>query len=316
MKMSIRCIIFSLLTFLLYSGCALEAPQPSGRAYVYGVSRYENLKDLDFTDDDARDMAALFSNAGYEAKLRIDDGTEAGTGPATIEQLEKDIEEFITGSTPGELFVFYFAGHGGRYDEIYSSGLPEPPPGVEPSQGEGGDEWLFFSGSIPSLSYETWTDVALKDDELALMLSEIPGGMKLVIIDACKSGGFIGDSTFVDPLPQGPDDADPQMFWESLFAYFGFSEEAAKDIAGGNAFVLTAAGELENSAEINGNGVFTLAFLEAAANGDIDENGYITLHEIYRYIEETWEDRPLTSGFHPHLSGSAVDIVLFSHLPQ
>lgn len=313
-------LLFILLPVVIFiSSCSLPTVSPSGTAYIYGVTQYDILNDLQYTDDDARDMADLFEAAGYEVRLRIDDGSEDGTEPATVDQLAADIAEFAAEAAPGELFIFYYAGHGGRYDELYDlstapEGLPPPPDAEEPAAGVGGDEWIFLYGSIPGWSYETWTNAALKDDDLADMLLEIPGNMKLVIIDACKSGGFIGDSPFVDPIPPDYEESESTATPSpgSMRTSFGFSEDSALDIAEGNAFVLTAAGELEDSIETAGNGVFTAAFLEAAAEGDINSDGYITLMEIYRYIADSWTDRPLTDTFHPHITGSAVDLVLFA----
>ena len=300
--------------FLLVSSCSLPEITPSGTAYIYGVTLYDGIiKDLDSPDDDARDMAALFSAAGYTVNLRIDDGFDPDAGEASIDQLETDIDDFITGSAPGEMFIFYFAGHGGTYAQLYEAlnypeVLPLPADGTEPAYGDGQDEYLFFHGTVPD-PVTGWDSFALKDDELKTLLEKIPGHLKLVIIDACYSGGFIGDSPFTDPVPQdySPLDSYSSPFSGTLATYFGFSEQAAADISAGDAFVITAAGELEVSKETLENGVFTLAFLEAAASGDLDGNGYITLNEIYRHIDDSWSN----TIFHPHIAGSAVDLVLF-----
>jgi len=299
------CILFGFI--LLIISCAPGPTVPSGTAYIYGVTQYGGPYDLSYTDDDARDMAQLFSDAGYDANLRIDGGGEEGTEPATVAQLEEDIAEFASGAAAGEVFVFFFAGHGLQY-------LPEGADILEPSYGDDYDEWLVFYGFIPGVSSFQASDGALTDNALAAMLGDIEGAVKLVILDSCHSGGFIGDSPFVDPIPQNSSEEEQPLFAGTIQAYFGFSKNAARDISSPDTFVLAAAGEPESSREEGAlsNGVFTYAFLEAALNGDRDENGYTTLNEIYRYMDEGWEQRPYTSGFHPHLSGSPVDLILFS----
>ncbi len=292
---------------LLIISCTPEPAVPSGTAYIYGVTQYGGLwYDLSYTDDDARDMARIFFDAGYDVRLRIDDGSEDGTKPATVEQLEEDIAEFTPGAAAGGVFVFFFSGHGLKY-------LPEDADIDEPSHGDDDDEWLLFYGFIPGVSSLQASDGALTDNALSAMLEDIQGAVKLVILDSCYSGGFIGDSPFVDPVPQDSSEEEQPLFSGTVQAYFGFSENAARDISSPDTFVLAAAGEPESSREEGAlaNGVFTYAFLEAALHGDRDENGYITLNEIYRYMDEGWEQWPYTSGFHPHLSGSPLDLVLF-----
>lgn len=315
--MSMRIRLSAILISMAFLAVACAPPEltPAGTAYVYGVTDYGILANLSSPDDDARDMANVFENAGYTVHLRINDGSTTGGSPATLEQLQTDITDFIAESSEDELFVFYYAGHGGRYDELFYSalapdGLPAPPAGEEPFNASDYDEWIFLYESLPAWSYETWDGIALKDDDLADMLEAIPGNRKLVIIDACKSGGFLGDSPFADPVPQDYDEEDSPVY-SGLRTYFGFSNDSVRDIAAGNAFVLSAAGELEDSIETNANGVFTAAFLEAATNADLNDDGYITLMETYRYIADSWDSRPYTSSFHPHITGSAVDIVLF-----
>ncbi|MBN2049938.1 MAG: caspase family protein [Spirochaetales bacterium] len=299
-----RTILLPLLILTVLSSCSLGPKLPTGRAYIYGVTDYgggtPNI-DLAYTDDDAEAMAALFDAAGYITNLRINAGDGSSVEPATVAQLQADIDAFIANAMPEELFIFYFAGHG---------------VGSEDNTGDPPADWLILHGFYSGAPWDA-DHGALSDDGLATMLKTIPGSRKLVILDSCHSGGFIGDSPFWDPVPaDSSDESDSflEIFTETVKAYWGFSATGAEDIASGNAFVLTAAGEVEKSVETAalGHGVFTYAFLLAAEAGDLNQDGFITLKESYRYMTDNWSDIPKTTTFQPHLSGSAVDLVLFS----
>lgn len=312
MKMRFYLLALLIPATFLSVACAPPEMTLTGTAYVYGVTEYGGSHDLDYTDDDAHAMAELFRDTGYDVKLRIDGGDEASNiGPASFTQLSADIEEFASGAAQGPLFVFYFAGHGMQY----------PVPGTtsdEPYSKDPYNEWILLHGFIPYISSYSSDEGALSDDELADELSTITDGTKLVILDSCHSGGFIGDSPFVDEVPE----EEAYSYQEapeipsSPSAYFKYPRaDERDDVTAANAIILSAAGELELSQEPHtlGHGTFTHAFLEAATNenGDLNDDGYITLMETYRYIADSWEGRPYTSGFHPHITGSAVDIVLF-----
>ena len=90
------------------------------------------------------------------------------------------------------------------------------------------------------------------------------------------------------------------------------------DVKAETALVLSAAGEYEESFENPGisHGVFTYYLLETRDKGDIDGDGFVTLFEMYEYISykirRNWNE---VSGeslwFHPRITGSAVDFILF-----
>jgi hypothetical protein len=309
-------LMFITASFFLAS-CNFNVEMPKGYALVYGVSDYDDTAyDLNYCDDDAYDVQALFSSAGYEVLARSAGAGSAGTqyttaAPPTKAQLQSDISLW-SNIEEDSIFILYFSGHGGS---------PTYPQADEPADQEYGDEWIFPLGSIDDTFW--YPDLAISDDELRDLLKTIPAKKKIVIMDSCHSGGFIGDSADVDGVPGDySGDLDTGLFSEAFDLYFRFPDSTGADIPANDAIILSAAGELEYSWDgtlAMSNGVFTYFFLEAAANGDLDEDGYITLLEAYAYtvaaIELNWNSPGSSSSFHPHISGGPVDFLLFKADP-
>ncbi|HOV63921.1 MAG TPA: hypothetical protein PLG43_08590, partial [Spirochaetia bacterium] len=137
---------------------------------------------------------------------------------------------------------------------------------------------------------------------------------QIVVVSACYSGGFIGSSGSFDAVSQDVYDEygyDLLQSWypeKAVALYFSYPSSQA-DITAGEAFVLSASGEEEESIETDryGHGVFTYFLLEGAYRGDANNDGYITVLELYNYIFGKLE----AFTFLPHVSGSPLDFVLF-----
>ena len=337
-------LINSFFLLLILGGCNFTVYLPQGYALVYGVADYElqEVTSLNYTDDDARDIADLLDRKGWEVRLRIDDGSEdsspggmrvKNTAPASLDQLKKDITDLAAAAPKGSRFLFYFAGHGNQ-----ASGKA----GEEPNGGDANQEWLFFYGENPlelsssgitsrELSWNaSWEDVALQDDQLGTLLGRLPEGMRMVVIDACNSGGFIGTSSSVDPHPQDyTGGGGNYQLSSAIEAYLNYSDGGGADILSREALVAAAAGEREESLEDHPlrqetsqapkfeHGLFTYGFLEAVSQGDANNDGWITLGEAADYAAEVvknFQNNFLASEsyFLPRLSGSGVDYILFS----
>jgi hypothetical protein len=327
------------LALLMLSGCRTEVELPQGYALIYGVADYSaaGLGSLNYTDDDARAMADLFSAKGWDVKLRIDNGTAGSVpgsttipdnevGPATLAQLEADIAVLAGQAAPGSRFLINISSHGLQAaSEV----------GLEPDGGDGDQEWFFLYSDIPltipySGTHASWEGQVLQDDYLGVLLSRLPEGMKMVVVDACHSGGLIGDSPTVDPYPQIYQGQEGTIsLAEALNRYYNYDPRA--DILADEALVLAAAGERESSVELGGinHGIFTYQFLQSPAKADDNGDGWITFGEAADYsisttvgfqesLIQAYQEDPVNNPpyftpylYLPRLSGSGVDFVLF-----
>jgi hypothetical protein len=325
------------VTAVLLTGCEF-APEKPGKKYalVYGVSIYDKgqaegyYPNLTYTDDDAIAVAKLFHKKGYTVFLRTNDGSAPPTdlssdidyGAATKSQLNDDFEKLDL--QKNDLLLFYFSGHGvaGYTSEIESR--------AENSMSSAEDEYIIF-GPDGTVVFRTPEDY-LKDDELYSHMSKVDSTRKIVCIDACNSGGFIGSTNDIDITSPEYWDGNPtrndgmELIFNSFFDPF---DDA--DIPPTEAVVLTAAGEQEVSWESgsdadNGHGFLTYGMLNAPKYGDHDRDGYITTKEAYSvtkdFVEENWNSKWETwrdsisvnqweFQFMPRISGGPGDFVLF-----
>ena len=126
---------------------------------------------------------------------------------------------------------------------------------------------------------------SVSPDELRTALDGIKG-RKIVIIDACFSGNMISEQTRAarsDGAVQETNAADALIR--------AFSKKSRRNLAADDYFVLVAAAYDENSWEdrLNGKvvGLFTNALVRGAEGAaDVNQNGSLTLDELYRYAAE------------------------------
>lgn len=268
-----------LLMLLLLATCNFEIDY-SQYALVYGIADYfpfgnDGDEDLDWADDDAVDMGALFSSQGYEVTVRTDSA-------ATYNQLLADFNTIKSQAGKDDLFVFYFSGHGRD---------PIPAGGDEPPTGDANDERIWLNTADDTKD--------LYDDELGQLIKSIPSRKKIVILDACYSGGFIGNELETDG-----------SFLEAFKLYTNY-KDGSYDIDPQDALVISASGEQEFSfeSETFSHGVFTYFLLETPDRGDHNGDGYVTALEAYFYAKGQIEG--VSEQFAPDVSGGPVDFVLF-----
>jgi len=285
------------------SSCALNVPYDK-YAIVYGIADYNGLlSTLTYTDDDADAMyQLLLVSQGFDlVTLRTNSA-------ATKSQLLTDIGNIATDPDMDEedLFVFYFSGHGGP------EGI-----GPEPETGDAENEWISLYGS----TYPPDLSTTFSDDALVAALRVIPCRKKVIIIDACNSGGFIGNELEVDGEPAALAEGSEsilELAADAIRLYANFDGSSA-DIPPWEALVLSAAGERELSLEgpFYGHGIFTYYLLEAETEGDQDHDGWVTVTEAFAYTQEKlYRDYYLGrfgpyDAYSPHVSGGPVDYVLF-----
>ncbi len=299
------------LFILLSSGCKINPSPPDRYALVYGISGYDdnaNINPLELTDDDARTVAHTLKGKGYTVYLRIDDGSGTypyadDVAPATLQQFQSDLTGFAAGLGKEDLLLIYFSGHGYQ-------GLDMPRTNDEDQFSEPSDEYLVFypENNIAS-------EYMISDTDFYHYLSYAAPKKRVVMIDACNSGGFIGSEYDFDAIPadySSSNSKEDNILKSTLNAFFS---PKTGDIPASGAIVISAAGESEESWEINEHGLLTYGFLYSVTHGDYDDNGYIDTGELYRYsrdyIDSQWNAVWQEYQFMPHISGGAVDYVLF-----
>jgi len=312
---------------ILLAACRFEQDYDK-YAIVYGTSDYAGeALDLTYADDDAVALAALLAAQGYLGP----DGLPAAArtdGAATKAQLIADIQDVAARATANDLLLLYYSGHGGQ-------GPADLLVGAETAAGaDAFEEWIFLGGSIVYVDnppaghsandeYLADWEATVNDDQLAELLEPMPCRMKVVIVDACFSGGLIGNQLEHDAVPadyEGSTDGFLTGLVEAIGLY-GSYEGYDSDIAPPNALVLAAAGEREPSYEsdyepYDGQGVFTYFLLQAPARADANGDGWVTVRETHRHvsrqIEAAWNRwYPEGTRFAPRVSGGPVDYVLF-----
>jgi hypothetical protein len=275
-------------------------------AIVYGISDYPGTADdLSSTDDDARDIEALLTSQGFQVVLRITDSTPP-INEAHDTNLYSDFNDAATSANLDldDLFLFYFSGHGIQIPVVSSENTPG-------SDGE--DE------AIVLVSDNLSQKVNLTDDALAGLLRTIPCARRIVILDACYSGGFIGNSAEADAIPADYSQGSNGLFetlGDTIYLYANF-QDYGSDIRPSDAVVIAASGEQDFTYESGGNGVMTSYLLESATMGDLNSDGFVTVSEAYFYIYKNIDKYfnavfwPYTDVFFPHVSGGPVDYILF-----
>jgi len=319
MRNLIKLIIISALFIPIAIGCTVDMVQDEQPyAIVYGISRYNPAFpegvgiNLEYADDDASSVAQLLESRGYTVVTRLDE-------EASLEQLKTDINDASAVITEKDTFVFYYSGHGAQADLM---GL-EDTQGLEPISADGYDEWIFLHGSLPlSEDIEDTLNATVNDDQLYSLLKSLPTPKKIVLIDACNSGGFIGSSADLDNSPSNYlgelGEQDLEVLQKAFYLYMDFPSTQSRDLDSSEIAVIASAGEQEYAWEYQtlAHGIFTSHLLETPELGDLNSDGYVTLIEIYSYIAEQidtkWNSQVGESmQFYPHISGGPVDFILF-----
>lgn len=307
MKRTSRAVIAAFLLAAL-AGCAVDYPQPRRFAIVFGINTYENGQDLAYPVADATSVGAMLIANGF-ASADVKVMTEAA---ATKANLVAELASLASLMGPNDLFLFYYSGHGTTL--AY----------------EGADhEWILPRGSI-NASGQLIVSGAIIDTELGGMLDVLPTNRRVVILDSCNSGGFIGDGIEADLVPaelyRHTADAGRitlATIGKAIQNYAAFSSADAAG-AGGispyKALVFAASGAEEFSWEAGApynHGIMTHFLLQSPASGDLNGDGVVTVLETFALvkagIDETWNwvNAGTDAVFSPHVSGGPIDLVLF-----
>ena len=189
--------------------------------------------------------------------------------------------------------------------------LPAAEYSSEPAGMDRYDEWIFLYGSINDNKIDDTK--ALSDDGLLSLISAVPTAKRIVILDACNSGGFIGSQTEIDLTPQNSATGESEEFSDAVSKYFSGAWADEADIPAAEALVIAAAGEQEDTYETSelGHGIFTYYLLHTPFEADANNDGFVTVGECFHYASLRIEERWGSSFFAPRISGGPVDLVLF-----
>ena len=150
------------------------APAPGGGTRVWavsvGISDYPGAaNDLPECANDAVKIVEALRQQGLSSAEREFLLTDAN---ATRANVRDALARVAAGIQPGDVFVFFYSGHGGQTRAAHEG---------DPNELDGLDEYL--------VAY----DGNLGDDELGELLGRIRARTTLVALDACFSGGFAKD---------------------------------------------------------------------------------------------------------------------------
>ena len=245
------------------------------RALLVGVGDYENddgvtLTDLDGSPYDVDRIIQVLN----QCKFGSDEVGFSLIEPlkdlsATKEAIINGIASTFSGADENDISCFYFSGHG-SYTGVFENSYILP---------------TDVDGSI---------DSAISVDELEIALSAIPG-TKVVILDSCFSGGFIGKGKEEIIISR-----------EKITSFNNeiiniFSQVQSKGLLTTNKYkVLTSCHYNQPCVEysthpVDGNpyGLFTAVFCKGCGYddgtyyADSDDNTKVILHEAYSYIKST-----------------------------
>lgn len=312
-KRIVRSLWAPLLAVFLLAGCQFfqkDAASFSGKKYavVIGINDYINISnDLQYCVSDAESVAQMLIDGGWN-KSSINK-IQAQSNEAVLRIATKNNIRTALQNVPADVdtFFFYYSGHG-----------------------EGGTE-AENAYLVPS-DYNGSSSSMISSAELSSWLDTIPARNKMVIIDACYSGGFVDPREALDAVPgdyKKNSLLDVQQSGLQMFLQLGTllaKNSLARSGSTGYStapLVISAAGWKELSWEQGekgiGNGVFTKYLLEAASldgsfmKGDTDGDQVLTCLEAYRYaaarLQENWNTGS-SQDFLPHISGGLRDFAL------
>ncbi|MGE0712447.1 MAG: SUMF1/EgtB/PvdO family nonheme iron enzyme [Planctomycetota bacterium] len=248
-----------LLAALLLAGLAsAQDDERQGRTFVLvvGIDDYADTKipKLKYAEADAQAVFRFYAqdpgSPTTSDRVKVLLGKEA-----TQRQLLRAIEEHLVrqATRPEDTAVLYFAGHG--FADAQTT---------------------YLAGQDTELDYLGWS--AISHHQLQALWNKLRARTRILIADACHSGGFGG-------LRGGPG---------------GFGKRVGKDLpASLRSLVIASAGENELAAEDRraGRGVFSAA-LVAGLRGAADRNkdGTVSAQELAAYLEDEVPSRAAAVG--------------------
>jgi len=188
-------------------------------------------------------------------------------------EVRRMIARFVSGRKHKDTVLFYFSGHGTKDER-----------GLLHFIMRNTEKDLLSATSIPAYFLNS-------------EMTRCNSGKRILILDCCFSGAFSSDR-----LGAKSDDSDKVMLGVQL------------DVGGYGWFLMTASDSLQNAFEGHvldeqmGNSVFTHFILTGLRTGeaDRDEDGVISVGELYEYVYEQMAETELSQRQTPSLFGDGV----------
>ena len=267
------------------------------RAFCIGVGDYQNFPDAYGNIDllgppyDVDRMINVFNHCKFGTdEVVFSTPVSLKDLNATKTAIISGIASTFSGADDNDISYFYFSGHGTEYIGTY----------------------YICPTDILLTSLDNYISV----DELEIALSDIPG-TKVVILDSCHSGGFIGKEKGEITISK----EELTSFNDEIINVF--SQSQSRDLLTTNQYkVLTSCHDYQTCLEssphwLDGNpfGYFTAFLCQGCGYNDFsspypadnDENSKISLQEAYLYVKSTLE--LLVQDVQVYPSGSTFTIV-------
>jgi len=248
------------------------------RALVIGIDAYRHVSPLNGAVNDARDIADTLKSAG------VSDLTALYDEKATRAKILSSWQDLISRSSPDDILVLSYAGHGAQEQEW-----------VKGSEEDGYDEVFLLAGfdvKAPG------NGERLRDDDVAAMLRAAGDRSVLVLADSCHSGTM---TRSVDPrikrlgtrlvgLPPLEDDVLRSQPLPPVLAKAASSGQDLEELPNVVYVGATVDGQVIPELMIAGQprGALSWAFARGVeGRADLDKDGGISMSELSRFLKET-----------------------------
>lgn len=282
------------------SGVASSGAPPKKFALVIGIDKYEISPLLGCVKDAERFRDALVNYSGFQQENIEMLTDEAATYKAILQAIVRHYQK----AQRGDLFVFYFSGHGTLFPDEQSADLDEKaaiePPNLIPGKYDGAICPIDIDSEINS-SGKPWENLLL-DDTLAWHFSRFAskGCTVIFISDSCHSGAQARDASGAEIISKkldltkalrslrSADDGDneflkPDQIKQKLLSIPppAISREVESYNLRGQYLLFASSRDIQESGATRQGSLFTNALLDV-----MRERPQATIQEIYKEVAD------------------------------